>query len=240
LYPDRRSLLPFETPDSTGAGPRQCATLCDLIDGSPPGSPVPGILQARILEWDAISFSNVWKWKVKVKSLNRVWLLLTPWTAAYQAPPAMGFSRQEYWSGVPLPSLDVGWGDSIMVKCGTWQHIKNQRHHFANKGLYSQSYGFSSSHIWIWESDHKEGWAPKNRRFWTVVLEKTLESPFVNKEIQLLNPKGNQPWTFDLKDWCWSTNTLVTWCEEQSHWKRPWSWERLKAGGKEDNRGWDG
>ena len=74
-------------------------TLCDPIDGSPPGSPVPGILQARILEWVAISFSNAWRWKVKVKSLSRVRLWVTPWTAAYRAPPSMGFSRQEYWSG---------------------------------------------------------------------------------------------------------------------------------------------
>ena len=81
-----------------------CSTLWDPIDGSPPGSPVPGILQAWTLEWVAISFSNAWKWKVKVKSLSRVWLLATPWTAACQAPPSMGFSRQEYWSGVPLPS----------------------------------------------------------------------------------------------------------------------------------------
>ena len=83
---------------------QSCPTLCDPIDGSPPGSLVPGILQARILEWVAISFSNAWKWKVKVKSLSRVRLFATPWTAAYQAPPSMGFSRQEYWSGVPLPS----------------------------------------------------------------------------------------------------------------------------------------
>ena len=81
-----------------------CPTLCDPIDSSPPGSPVPGILQARTLEWVAISFSNAWTWKVKVKSLSPVWLLATPWTAAYQAPPSMGFSRQEYWSGLPLPS----------------------------------------------------------------------------------------------------------------------------------------
>ena len=81
-----------------------CATLCNPVDGSPPGSSIPGILQARILERVAISFSNAWKWKVKVKSLSRVWLLGTPWTAAHQAPPSMGFSRQEYWSGVPLPS----------------------------------------------------------------------------------------------------------------------------------------
>ena len=81
-----------------------CPTLCDLTDGSPPGSPVPGILQARTLEWVAISFSNAWKWKLKMKSLSHVWLFLTPWTSAYQAPPSMGFSRQEDWSGVPLPS----------------------------------------------------------------------------------------------------------------------------------------
>ena len=83
---------------------QSCPTLCDPIDGSPPGSPVPGILQARTLEWVAISFSNAWKWKVKAKSLSHVWLFATPWTAAYQAPPSMGFSRQEYWSGLPLPS----------------------------------------------------------------------------------------------------------------------------------------
>ena len=81
---------------------QSCPTLCDPIDGSPPGSPVPGILQARTLEWVAISFSNAWKRKVKVKSLSRVWLFATPWTLAHQAPPSMGFSRQEYWSGVPF------------------------------------------------------------------------------------------------------------------------------------------
>ena len=84
---------------------QSCPTLCDPIDSSPPGSPVPGILQARTLEWVAISFSNAWKWKVKVKSVSGFLLLATPWTAAYQAPLLMGFSRQEYWSGLPLPSL---------------------------------------------------------------------------------------------------------------------------------------
>ena len=79
---------------------QSCLTLFDPIDGSPPGFPVPGILQARTLEWVAISSSNAWKWKVKVKLLSRVWLVATPRTAAYQAPPSMGFSRQEYWSGV--------------------------------------------------------------------------------------------------------------------------------------------
>ena len=84
---------------------QSCPTLCDPINGSPPGFfPVPGILQARILEWVAISCSSAWKWKVKVKSLSRVELLATPRTAAHRAPPSMGFSRQAYWSGVPLPS----------------------------------------------------------------------------------------------------------------------------------------
>ena len=96
-------------------------TLCDPIDGSPPGSPIPGILQARTLEWVAISFSNAWKWKVKGKSLSGVQLLATPWTAAYQAPLSMGFSRQEYWSGVPLPSL------IYMYSLPYYQHPSSER-----------------------------------------------------------------------------------------------------------------
>ena len=104
---------------------QSCPTLCDPIDGSPPGSPIPGILQARTMEWVAISFPNAWKWKVKVKPLSRVWLLVTPWTVASQAPPSMGFSRQEYWSGVPLPSPKVHLVKSIiflvvMYGCESW------------------------------------------------------------------------------------------------------------------------
>ena len=101
-----------------------CPTLCDPIDSSPPGSPVPRILQARILEWVAISFSKAWRWKVKVKSLSRVRLWATPWTVAYQAPPSMGFSRQEYWSGVPSPSLNMG-ARNEETKCrflGQWKY----------------------------------------------------------------------------------------------------------------------
>ena len=100
---------------------QSCPTLCDPIDGSPPGSPVPRVLQARTLEWVAISFSDEWKWKVKGKSLSRVWLFSTPWTVAYQAPLSMGFSRQKYWSGVPLTSLKtlsshtVIWGTVWLV-----------------------------------------------------------------------------------------------------------------------------
>ena len=112
--------------------------------------------------------------------------------------------------------------------------LKKQRHYFADKGPSSQSYGFSSSHVWMWELDYKESWVPKNWSFWTVVLEKTLESPLDSKEIQ---PVLFIHW----EDWCWSwnSNTLATWCEELTHWKRPWCWERLKVGEGDDRR-WDG
>ena len=92
---------------------QSCLSLCNPIDGSPLGSPVPGILQARTLEWVAISFSNAWKWKVKGKSLSHVRLFQTPWTAAHKAPPFMGFARQEYWSGVPLPSPTMEYYSAI-------------------------------------------------------------------------------------------------------------------------------
>ena len=95
---------------------QSCPTLCDPIDGSPPGSPIPRIFQARVLEWGAISFSNAWKWKVKVKSLSRVRLLATPWTAAYQAPPSMGFSKQKYTARVQMLTLTfMSWCD-VKVK----------------------------------------------------------------------------------------------------------------------------
>ena len=122
------------------------------------------------------------------------------------------------------------------------QHIKKQRHYFANKGPSSQGYGFSSGHVWMWELDYTESWVPKNWYFWTVVLEKTLESPLDCKEIQPVHPKGDQSWVFIWKDWCWSwnSNTSATWCKELTHLKRPWCWERLKTGGEGDIRGWDG
>ena len=97
------ALTAADTAAAVAKSLQSCLTLCDPIDGSPPGSAVPAILQARTLEWVAISFSNAWQWKVKVKSLSHVQLSVTPWTAAHQVPPSMGFSRQEYWSGVPLP-----------------------------------------------------------------------------------------------------------------------------------------
>ena len=133
---------------------QSCPTLCDPIDGSPPGSPVPGILQARTLEWVAISFSNAWKWKVKVKSLSRVWLLTTPWTAAYQAPPSMGFSRQEYWSGVPELLIEWLKWKRIQVLGRTWRdwhscilihHLKNCLAVPADTDPYSRTQKFLSS-----------------------------------------------------------------------------------------------
>ena len=121
------------------------------------------------------------------------------------------------------------------------QHIKKQRHYFANKGLSSQGYGFSSSHIWMWKLDYRESWAPKYWCFWPVVLERTLENPLDCKEIQPVHPK-DQSWIFHWKDWCWSwnSNTLATWCKELTHLKRPWCWERLQAGGEGNDRVWDG
>ena len=121
------------------------------------------------------------------------------------------------------------------------QHLKS-RHYFDNKGLSSQSYSFLSSQVWMWELDYKESWVPKHWCFWTVVLEKTLESPLDCKEIQPVHPKGDQSWVFigrtDVE--AETPNTLAIWCKELTHWKRPWCWERLKVGEEGDNRGWDG
>ena len=118
------------------------------------------------------------------------------------------------------------------------QHIKKQRHYFVNKGPSSQGYGFSSSHVWMWELDYKESWVSKNWCFWTVVLEKTLDC----KEIQPVHSKGDQSWMFigrtDVE--VETPIRLATWCGELTHLKRPWCWERLWAGGEGEDRGWDG
>ena len=114
---------------------QSCLTLWEPIDGNPPGSPVPGILQARTLEWVAISFSNAWKGKGKVKSLSRVGLFSTPWSAAYQAPPSMGFSRQEYWSGVPLPSPSFIWTPSLFFTFITFWLVATPGQWLVNRNL---------------------------------------------------------------------------------------------------------
>ena len=122
------------------------------------------------------------------------------------------------------------------------QHIKKQRHYFANKGPSSQRYGFSTSHVWMWELDYKESWAPKNWCFWTVVLEKTLESPLDWKEIKPVHPKGNQSWVFIGRTDA-EAETPILWPPAAKNWligKDPDAgWERLKAG-EGDDRGWDG
>ena len=122
------------------------------------------------------------------------------------------------------------------------QHIKKQRHHCVENGPSSQSYGFSSSHEWMWELDHKEGWVLKNWCFWTVALDKTLESPLDCKEIQPINPIGNQSWIFIGRTDAEAEppGTLATWYEELTPWKWPWCWERLEAGGEGADREWDG
>ena len=119
------------------------------------------------------------------------------------------------------------------------QHIKKQRHYFASKGPSSQSYGFSSSYVWMWELNYKESWAPKNWCFWTVVLEKTLESPLNCKEIKAVNPKGNQLWIFIART---NAEAAILWPPDMKNWLiriRSWCWERLKVGWEGDDRGWD-
>ena len=110
------SFQPHHATAATAKSRQSCPTLCDPIDGSLSGSPVPGILQARTLEWAAISFSNARKWKEEVKSLTCVWPLATPWTAAYQAPPSMGAFRQEYWSGGAIAFSKTLYSDSTSLK----------------------------------------------------------------------------------------------------------------------------
>ena len=122
------------------------------------------------------------------------------------------------------------------------QHIKNQKHYFAKKGPSSQSHGFSSGDVWIWELDYKESCALTNWSLRTVVLEKTLESPLDCREVKTVHPKGNQSWILigrtDVE--AETLNTLGTWCKELTHCWRPWCWKRLKVEGEGNDRGWDG
>ena len=171
--------------------------------------------------WRIIFSFSIWKWYLcGPKSI------LQPCGLSPARLHCLGFSRQEHWREQPFPPP----GDLPNPA------IEPRRHHFVDRGLYSQSYGFSSSPAGIWELDHKEGWAPKSWCFQTVVLEKTLESPLDCKEIKPIVRKINIHW----KDWCWSWNsdTLVTRFEELTHWKSLQCWKRLKAKG-ETSRGWN-
>ena len=116
------------------------------------------------------------------------------------------------------------------------------RHYFVNKGLSSQGYGFSSGHVWMWELDYKESWSTKELMFLNCgVGEDSWES--LGQQGDPTSPSWRKSvLNIHWRDWCWSQNfnTLVTWCEKLTHWKRPWCWERLKAEGEGDDRGWDG
>ena len=146
---------------------QSCPTLCDPIDGSPPGSPVPGILQERTLEWVAISFSNAWKWKVKAKSLSHILLRATPWTAAYQALPSLGFSRQEQWSGLPLPSPSTIRYHLTMVE---WLSSKSPQIINAREGVekWKHSYNTGGNVNWktVWRFLKKKPWKQINHMIW--------------------------------------------------------------------------
>ena len=145
------------------------------------------------------------------KSLWRVWLL--PWNSKMLAPWKRSYDKPR-------------------------QHIRKQSHHFADKDLYSQSYGFISSHVWVWELNHKEGWALKNWCFHNAVPEKTLRSP-LDCRIKPVNPKGNQPWIFIGRT---DAEALILWPPDVKNWLtgKDWCWEQLKAGGEGGNRGLDG
>ena len=138
---------------------------------------------------------------------------------------------------IGLQRIGHGWGDLAHRQC-----IKKQRRHFVSKGLYSQSYCFSSSRGWMWELDHRDGWVLKSWCFWTVVLKKILRSPLDCKEITPVNPKGNQPWIFTGRTDA-EVEALILWSPDSKNQfigKKPWCWERLRAGGEGGRRGWDG
>ena len=172
---------------------QSCPTLCNPRDGSPSGSPIPGILQVRTLEWVAISFSNAWKWKVKEKSLSHVWPSATPWTAAHQAPPSMGVSRQEYWSGLPLPSplryyqllkpTDIPHSSLVISGPLLWTSTEKKTDIFTwqRKILYPSVLGGEA--IWktilfIWQLSYWAMWIPKKKHLDTSKIETILRVKF--------------------------------------------------------------
>ena len=178
---------------AAAASLQSCPILCDPIDGSPSGSPVPGIIQARTLEWVAISFSNAWKWKVKVKSLSHVRLSATPWTTAYQALLSMGFSRQEYWSGLPLPSPSGLSGDPYLLSFNhfetlvKWINIVSQWPmillcfktfliFLTNFPKYQNLTKAFSASSWLWDTSKEHLWDISKRKVKLSLLDMLITS----------------------------------------------------------------
>ena len=158
-YIKKPQLIQWATATATPKSLQSCPTLCDPIDGSPPGSAVPGILQARMLEWVAISFSNAGKWKVKVRLLSRAQLFATPWTAAHQAPLSMGFSRQEYWSGVPSPSPTMEYysainKNEIIASCSNMNGLRGYHTKWSKSSRERQIPDIT--HMWNWKDEMNE------------------------------------------------------------------------------------
>ena len=214
------------------------------MDYSLPGSSVHGIFQARILEWVAIPFSiskSLIQFSVDACVPSLLFGLRPDYGRGYKKIGRLCyFGLQNHcrrwlqpWNKKTLTPSKKSYDQSR-------QHIKKQRHYFSNKGPSSQGYGFSSSYVWMWELDYKKSWVPKNWCFWPVVLEKTLESPLDGKEIQPVHPKGNQSWMFIGRTDAEAETPILWPPDELTHLKRLWCWERLKARGGGDDRGWDG
>ena len=215
----------------------RCPTPWDPMDCSLPGSFVYGILQARILEWVAISSSSL-----------QLEATLNTFTCREkeEIPPHLhktythSSQKEEKHSCILLLLQTlVIWKESYDQPR---QHIEKQRHYFANKGLPSQGYSFSSGHVWMWELDYKGSWAQKNWCFWTVVLEKTLESPLDCKEIQPVHPEGNQSWIF-IGRTDTVAETPILWLPDAKSWLIGKDPDAGKDWGQEEkgmDRGWDG
>ena len=162
---------------------------------------------------------EIWTWRLLTHTLLP-WLLKTD---------QGGIPEKQNYHSKDIMSI---W---LQLHCPTSGYMLTN-HFVANKVPYSQNYGFSSSHVRMWELDHKEEWVLNNWRFWTV--ENTLESPLDCKETKPVYPKEKSTLNIHWKDWCWSSNTLVTWCEEMTHWNRPWYWARWRAGGGGERMRW--
>ena len=211
---------------ATAKSLQSCLTLCNPIDDSPPGSHIAGILQARTLDF----LLQCMKVKSEREVAQSCPTLCDPMDCS---PPGSSIH------GI-FQARVLEWGSIAFSDDQPRQRVTKQRHYFPDNCLSTQMYGFSSSHVWMWELDHKESWALKNWCFWAVVLEKTLESPLDSKEIKSVNSKGNQSWIFIGRT---DAEAPILWPpdnKELIHWKRTWCWERLKAGGVGDFRWWDG